>query len=72
MAHHGASTPVVSVVACSAVYDVAREDHVPETAAGEAESILVSNRPSVMISSNQRLMVAPESNTVRIRLLLYP
>ena len=28
----------------------------PETAAGEAESILVSNRPSVMISFNQRLI----------------
>ena len=44
----------------------------PETAAGEDESILVSIRPSVMISSNQRLMVAPESNTVRIRLPLLP
>ena len=30
----------------------------PETAAGDEESILVSIRPSVMISSNQRLMVA--------------
>ena len=44
----------------------------PETAAGEDESILVSIRPSVMISSNQRLIVAPESNTVRIRLPLLP
>ena len=44
----------------------------PETAAGEDESILVSIRPSVIISSNQRLMVAPESNTVRIRLPLLP
>ena len=44
----------------------------PETAAGEDESILVSSRPSVMISSNQGLMVAPESNTVRIRLPLLP
>ena len=44
----------------------------PETAAGEAESILVSNGPSVMISFNHKLIVAPESNTVRTRLLLKP
>ena len=36
----------------------------PETAAGGAESILVSNGPSVKISFNQKLIVAPESNTV--------
>ena len=44
----------------------------PETAAGEEVSILVSISPSVMISCNQRLMVAPESNTVRMRLSLLP
>ena len=36
----------------------------PETANGGAESILVSNGPSVKISFNQKLIVAPESNTV--------
>ena len=65
-------TTVVQGVESSQVMAGALPLPMPETAAGEAESILVSNRPSVMISFNQRLIVAPESNTVRTRLLLKP
>ena len=45
---------------------------VPGTAVGGAEFILIANWPSVKILFNQKLIVAPESNTVLTRLLLKP
>ena len=36
LAHHSTSAPKVSVVACGAVYDVAREDHIAGDGGGAA------------------------------------